>query len=378
MGAVLDLIGIPVDLPDVVHAHGCTLTTADGRTLLDWEAGVWCLPLGHSHPEVAAAVQQSLSTVGHVGYRYSSPVVDRALRGLCEVLGMPNGRALLLTSGSEAVDLAVRTAAAVTGRDGFIRQTGHYLSASGGAGVPAWGRWTTTDELDALGPDERREHLAGVAAIVLEPGNASGLVQLPDGPRLRTLVAQVRQAGGLVVVDEVTTGFGRTGRWFGFEHDEITPDLVAVGKGCGNGFPVAALAVTAQVAERAVAVGFRHAQSHQNDVLGAHVLATVLDVMTRDALVERSARAGERLRAGLEQVAARTGRLHRVRGRGLLCAVDVADGTSAAQLQTDLRAVGHLVGAHDGRGVIRLYPPLVVTDEQIDALLSDLAAVLVR
>lgn len=363
---LLDTVGADVVLPDVVHAAGCVLRTRDGRELVDLEAGVWCTALGHGHPAVAAALQSLAGAPAHTGYRYSHPVVQQAARRLCEVAGLPGGRALLLASGSEAVELSIRIAGAVTGRSRYVRLGGHYLAAYGAAVDDA--RWTTTDELLALEPAARSALLDQVAAFVLEPGNATGLVRLPDPAHVQQVAAEVRAHGGLLVTDEVTTGFGRTGRWFGAEHLGVVPDLVAVGKGCGNGYPVSAVVASGPVAAALGRTGLRYAQSHQNDPAGAAVVLAVIDAIGDEDLLTRAHERGGRLRAGLRSLEA-SGAVSDVRGVGLLCAFDVPPGT-APTVQAALLDAGYLVGANAVHDTIRVYPPLVVSEPQVDGFVE--------
>jgi acetylornithine/N-succinyldiaminopimelate aminotransferase len=370
MDAVLDTTGTPLVLPEVVAAAGCTVRTADGRTLLDLESGVWCTNLGHGHPAVAEAL--AATGAPHVGYRWSSPVVPAAAARLADLCGLPDGKALLLASGSEAVELGVRIAATVTGRSRFLRLGGHYLSAYGRAGVPSDGRWLTTEDLDLLDAPARAAALAEVAAFVVEPGNASGLVRLPDADRVRALAAEVRAAGGLVVADEVTTGFGRTGAWLGVEHLDLVPDVVALGKGCGNGYPVSAVVVSAPVAADVERSGLRYAQSHQNDPAGAAVVLAVVAAVEQGDLLRHARERGAELLAGLHDLAARTPALRDPRGRGLMCAVGVAPGT-AAQVQAAMLERGFLIGANAAHDTLRLYPPLVISATEVASVLLSLA-----
>ncbi|WP_066588829.1 aminotransferase class III-fold pyridoxal phosphate-dependent enzyme [Cellulomonas timonensis] len=373
--SLLPLSGLAVEVPDVVAGSGCVLQTTAGRDLVDFESGVWSANLGHGHPAVTAALVKQAVAVMHVGYRWSHPIVMRARARLCEVAGAPDGQAVLLASGSEAVELGLRIAASVTGRDGVLRFSGHYLSAYGAAGAPGTGRQVTVEEFDAMGGEERRDALARVGAVVLEPGNASGLVRLPDARQVARVVDEVRAAGGLLVVDEVTTGFGRTGRWFGFQHLDVRPDVVAVGKGAGNGYPVSAVVVTREIANRVECAGLRYAQSHQDDPLGAAVMLAVIEAIEAEGLLSATVDRGAQLTAGLARLAATGQGVRAVRGRGLMCAFDVAPGT-AAQAQASLLDSGYLVGANLAHDTIRVYPPLVVTPAQIDGFVSAVRAYL--
>jgi acetylornithine aminotransferase len=179
----------------------------------------------------------------------------------------------------------------------------------------------------------------------------------------------VRASGGLLVVDEVTTGFGRTGRWFGFEHLSVRPDVVAVGKAAGNGYPVSAVVVTSEVADRVERVGLRYAQSHQDDPLGAAVLLAVIETIEAEDLLLAAATRGAQMLSGLAALAGPGRAVRTVRGRGLMCAFDVAPGT-AARAQSALLERGYLVGAHLAHDTIRVYPPLVVTAAQVDGFIE--------
>jgi acetylornithine/N-succinyldiaminopimelate aminotransferase len=186
-------------------------------------------------------------------------------------------------------------------------------------------------------------------------------------------VTAVREAGGLVVVDEVTTGFGRTGEWFGFQRYGVVPDIVAVGKGAGNGYPVSAATVSAETATRVDASEFRYAQSHQNDPLAAAVSAAVIGAMESEEVLVQAAERSTQLFAGLREIAAGSRAIAEIRGVGLMRAVEFANHTSAVDIQTQLREQGLLVGVHALTTMIRLYPPLVVSQRQLDEFLGALA-----
>lgn len=357
----------------VVRAAGAVVEDVSGRSWVDWESGVWCAGLGHNHPAVARAVSRRFTSVSHVGYRWSDPVVEEAAVRLAGIAGMDGGRVVFLSSGSEAVDLGIRIARTVTGRQQLARLGGNYLAAYGAAVEPGW------IDLDAEGGET--PDLSAVAAFVLEPGNASGTVRLPTAETVETAARRVQDAGGLVVVDEVTTGFGRTGRWFGFQHYDVRPDIVTVGKGAGNGYPVSAVVVTEDVA-RHLPPGFRYAQSHQDDPASAAVVLAVIQTMEDTGLIDRCAVLGRRLRAALREVADRTGHVTDVRGRGLMCALSLLPplegGVAAADAQRGLLDLGHLVGANATRNCLRLYPPFVIDDRHINELKAALVDILTK
>lgn len=370
VSSLLNPTGIELAVREVTRARGAVLEDAAGHRWVDWESGVWCAGLGHQHPGVVRAIGEQLAAVSHVGYRWSHRVVEEAAVRLAEVVGLPHGRVVFLSSGSEAVELAIRIARAVTGRERVARLSGHYLAAYGAALQPGW--------IEVI---EGSDALAGqqLAAFVLEPGNASGTVRLPGRAEVESFADHVQDQGGLLVVDEVTTGFGRTGEWFGYQHYDVTPDIVAVGKGAGNGYPVSAVVVREAVADR-LPPEFRYAQSHQDDPVAAAVVLAVIDAIRQGDLVARSAALGQRLRCELSTVADAAGAITEVRGRGLMCAVSLRSvddgGVEAVAVQQRLSGLGHLVGANAPNNCLRLYPPLVIEEEQISSLAAALARAL--
>lgn len=365
--------------PDIIKSEGCTLWDGAGRAYTDLEAGVWCAGLGHGHPAVAKALARQMEQVAHVGYRASHPVVEEAAGGVLEVLGMEGGQCLFLSAGSEAVEFALRAAQCLAGaeRPKVVYLEGYFLSAYGqGAARPA-GDWLALD----VGREDWRAALDGlpfeeIGVFVLEPGNASGLVRLPPKALVEALAEKVQAQGGLLVVDEVTTGMGRTGKWWGFEHYDVTPDIVACGKGLGNGYPVSCAALREGLAGALLAGGFRYAQSHQNDPLGCAVACAVLEEMRKEDLPQRANEMGRVLLGRLEALAETSGRISEVRGRGLLVALTLAEEAEAERVHRGLFERGFLVGVNAAANVLRLYPPLVITRETIDAFAEALAGVL--
>ncbi|MEW6758969.1 MAG: aminotransferase class III-fold pyridoxal phosphate-dependent enzyme, partial [Acidobacteriota bacterium] len=290
MDSILRCYGYEVLVRDLARASGCDLFDARGRRIVDLEAGVWCACLGHNHPRIAAAIRRQLEALTHVGYRTTAPIVEQAGAALLEALALKNGTCVFLSSGSEAVELTLLAAKGITGRSRLVTLEGTYLGAYGSSSRIPPDEWIAVPLTDcSLCLDDRLcpEHAAildalrldSVAGFAFEPGNASGLVKLPPAPFVRSLAARVKESGGLLVVDEVTTGFGRTGTWFGLEHYGLIPDAVAVGKGLGNGYPVSAAAFSAETSEALRSLGFRYAQSHQDDPLGCAVAAEVIAVL---------------------------------------------------------------------------------------------------
>jgi acetylornithine aminotransferase len=218
-----------------------------------------------------------------------------------------------------------------------------------------------------------------IGGFVFEPGNAHGLVKLPPRQLVQTLVNLVKQRSGLVVVNEITTGIGRTGAWFGFQHYEIQPDVVAVGKGLGNGYPVSAIAMSHDVADRLENSAFRYVQSHQNDPLGCAVASQVLTVIRDDGLIERSERIGTHFLHELRHLGEQRDVVKEVRGRGLMIAMEFEGhdkGFSAASAYRKLLEGGFIVGYNPAANLLRFYPPLIIGEEDVTQLLESLEHVI--
>jgi acetylornithine aminotransferase len=259
----------------------------------------------------------------------------------------------------------------------MLRLDKHYLSAYG----------LTSDERNWVTLDPRAADAAAaydipfekIGVFVLEPGNASGTVNLPPAGLIKDIAEKVRSNGGWVVADEVTTGMGRTGKWFGSEHYSIKPDIVACGKGLGNGYPVSAVTISRRVFEKLRTSGFAYAQSHQNDPLGCAVAKAVIDTIRDEGLIDRSAARGMLLKEKLTALSNKYPCIKEVRGAGLMCAVEFGQGSNEAGL-TDIHKklfeAGYIAGLKPSARLLRFYPPLIIPEELIESLADALDGIL--
>ncbi|MBN1824920.1 MAG: aspartate aminotransferase family protein [Candidatus Eisenbacteria bacterium] len=383
MDRLLWMPGHEVLVRDIVRAENASLYDSRGRRYVDLESGVWCASVGHGHPRVLRALREQAERIAHAGFSYAAPVVEEAAVEILSLLGMEGGRCVFLCSGSEAVEYGARSARMIAEKPLLMTMADSYFGAYGDATARGAGSWFDLDWFPcAVCPhdgdcSDRCERWASIpfdriGGFLFEPGSSSGLVRFPPRRLVQNIARAVREGGGLVLVNEVTTGIGRTGAWFGHEHYGIAPDVVAMGKGLGAGYPVSATAFSPVAAERLGGRDVPYAQSHQNDPLGAAVAREVIRLIREEGLVERGREIGAFLAHGLEEIRSRTDRIEEIRSRGLLIAVELRDGAGApftAGVHRELARRGFLAARRPGRNVLRIDPPLTIERADVEAFL---------
>jgi 4-aminobutyrate aminotransferase len=401
---LLPVVARGVEPVVVVSAKGRTVTAADGRTYLDCFSGISVVNAGHNHPRILAAAREQMEQLVHCcSYVYHVPVVGELAARLAEVV--PNGlkKSFLCNSGAEANEGALRLAKQATGRRevvalayGFHGRTIGTLSITGnsarkkhngpylpgvafgpapycyrcplGLTYPSCGVACA----ESLKEVVRLQTAGDVAALVAEPVLGEGGIITPP-PEYFAIAARIfHEDGALFVVDEVQTGFGRTGKLFGIEHFAgADPDIVTMAKGIASGFPLGAFSAREPVSE-AMQPGDHLSTFGGNPISCAAALAN-LAVIEEEGLVENAARQGEWLLAQCRRLQEMVPLIGDVRGRGLMIGLElVRDRGSkepAAQeakaLRAALRERGILVGVGGVFGnVLRLQPPLSITAEE--------------
>ena len=360
----------------VVRGEGCRVWDDEGRAYLDFGAGIAVVGLGHRHPAVTEATHAQLDRLWHASNLYWTEPMLRLAGLLSERLG--GGQAFFCNSGAEANEAALKVARKSTGRSRIVALEGGFHGRTYGAlsatGQP--GKWEGFGPLvpgfSFARPNEVESLEAAVApggelaAILLEPVlGEGGVLPLEEG-FVRAAAEIAREVGALLCVDEVQAGLGRTGTFFAYEQLGIEPDLVTLAKGLGNGLPIGALLVREGIAD-AIGPGDHGSTFGGNPVASAAACAVVEAI--DDALLENVAARGAQLSAGLEKLPG----VREVRGRGLLLA-GLLD-RDASPVVDECRARGLLV-LTAGPDVLRLLPPLVVTEAEVAEALGVLREVL--
>ena len=363
------------------HGSGSRLWDADGNQYLDLLSGLAVTSLGHAHPEVADAIAGQAMTLLHVsnlfGTEHNGPVaatLDRLIGG--------NGQVFFCNSGAEANEAAIKLARKFGGRGRHVVVSaygsfhGRTLATLHATGQPEKHEvfqplpegfrhvaWADADSLAAALDDS-------VAAVLLEPVQGEGGVNPATAEFFQAVRRLCDERGILMMVDEVQTGLGRTGEWFGFQHFGVRPDVVTMAKALGNGMPIGAC-----WADAAIAASFQpgdHATTYGGQPMATATARKVLEIMEREDVPGRATAAGARFSAQLGALDAVTA----VRGMGLLLAIELdidKVGHDAKTVAAELLASGVVVNAVTPTA-LRLAPSLLITDEEIDEAVDRIAA----
>ncbi len=376
------LRNLAMPLMQLVRGEGSSVWDSEGNRYLDFLSGIAVLSLGHAHPVFVEAVSSQAATLAHVSNYFSTPpqiALARTIKRLAET--GPEGRVYFCNSGTEANEAAFKLAR--LHGDGDRRRIltlnrsfhGRTMGALALTGQPALHEPfapmvpgvehidATIEALEAAIDDT-------VAALFVEPiQGEAGVLPLPQG-FLQAARELTERHGALLIIDEIQTGAGRTGAWFGFQHSGITPDAITLAKGLGGGFPIGAL-VTYGKASELFSPG-SHGSTFGGNPLATHVAGAVLGEIERAGLVRNAADRGIQMREAIEAIGSPL--VENVRGAGLLLGVALT-APVAKQVLAAAQAHGLIINA-PGEHILRIAPPLTIGDAEIAEFAQKLAAAL--
>jgi 4-aminobutyrate aminotransferase/(S)-3-amino-2-methylpropionate transaminase len=392
----------------VVRAAGTRVWDADGREYLDFTSGIGVLNTGHRHPRVVRALQEQLERFTHTCFQVAmyEPYVELAAR-LSALMGSAPHKGVLFTTGAEATENAVKIARAFTRRTGVVAFSGGFhgrtlLSLTMTASSPAYRQnfgpfasdvyhtpfpdeyhgWTTERAVQALDQLFHTEVVPDhVAAVIIEPQQGEGGFVPAPAAFLQQLRDITSRHGIVLIADEIQTGFGRTGRMFGFQHAGIEPDLVTVAKSLAAGLPLSAVVGRAEIMDAPLAGGL--GGTYAGNPLGCAAALAVLDIFESEELVERATAIGAELRQALLSLQSQVAPIGDVRGLGCMLAMEFVkdratkepDADAAERVLAQARAGGLLLlkcGPY--KNVVRLLPPLTASDDEIQRGIAILSA----
>jgi acetylornithine aminotransferase len=368
------------------RGEGVFLIDADGKRYLDALAGVAVVSVGHCHPKLVQAITEQASKLIHTSNIFAITLQERLADRLCRLAGMDN--VFFCNSGCEANEAAIKLARLYGHKKGvevptiiategsFHGRTMATLTATGSRKVqagfePLLAGFARVPYDDVAAVRQVAANNKNVVAMLVEPITGEGGVYIPDPGYLRELRTICDQHGWLLMLDEVQTGIGRTGKWFGFQHAGVRPDVMPLAKGLGGGMPIGACLAAGPAAE--LFQPGKHGSTFGGNPLACAAALAVLDIMEQEGLIENAARTGDYLVGRLREELAGLSAVRQIRGRGLMIGIELD------------RACGELVPMALERGliinvtadnVVRLVPPLVFNLEHADLLLSTLAPLL--
>ncbi|MEV8527778.1 MULTISPECIES: acetylornithine transaminase [unclassified Streptomyces] len=363
----------------LVRGAGATVWDADGTQYADFVGGIAVNALGHAHPAVVQAVTQQIASLGHVSNLFvAEPPVALAER-LLQLFGRP-GRVYFCNSGAEANEAAFKIGR-LTGRTHMVATDGGFHGRTMGA-LALTGQPKKQEPFRPLPGDVTHVPYADAEAlraavteetalVVIEPIQGENGVVVPPAGYLKAAREITRATGTLLVLDEVQTGIGRTGTWFEYQqHEGVEPDIVTLAKGLGGGLPIGAAVAFGEAAEL-FGPGMHGTTFGGNPVACAAGLA-VIDTLSAEGALDQVKRIGEKLRDGIEALGHPL--VSHVRGAGLLLGI-VLNEPLAPQVQQAAQGAGFLVNA-PAPDVVRLMPPLIIGDAEVDAFVRALPGIL--
>ena len=371
-----------------VKGNGAYLQDDKGNQYLDALTGIAVCGLGHAHPKVAEALSEQGQTLVHTSNLYDIPHQTRLAERLCALSGMDN--AFFCNSGAEANEAAIKLARLKGNRAGnltpsvvvvegsFHGRTMATLTATGNRKVhagfePLLGGFVRApfDDIGAI--QAIADNNPGVVAVLVEPILGEGGIHIPDNGYLPALRKICDQQGWLLMLDEVQTGNARTGEYFAYQHSNCLPDIVTTAKGLGNGVPIGVCLARGEAA--ALFVPGNHGSTFGGNPLACAAAHAVLDVIEEEDICGQAKLQGQRIVDGLRTALAGNNSVTEVRGLGMMIAVELNN--DAPSLVSDALEDGLLINVTQGN-IVRLLPPLNLSNEEADELVSKLATLLNR
>jgi acetylornithine aminotransferase len=367
------------------RGEGAWLYDTAGRKYLDALSGVAVCGLGHAHPAIAKAICDQAGTLLHTSNWYEVPLQAELAERLCRKAGMDN--AFFCNSGAEANEAAIKLArlyghekkilnpTIIVTESSFHGRTLATLSATGNRKIqagfePLVSGFSRVPYNDLAAVRAVAEHNKDVVAVLVEPITGEGGVSIPDAGYLKGLRQICDERGWLLMLDEIQTGMCRTGRWFAFEHEGIKPDVLSLAKGLGNGVPIGACLTRGPAAQ--VFKPGSHASTFSGNPLVCRVGLTVMELLETGKYEKRAAELGARIVTSLQRALRGLAGVQDIRGQGLMLAVELD--RPCKEILTLALDRGLLLNVTADR-VVRLLPPLILTDAEADQIVAGVTEV---
>lgn len=354
------------------HGKGCYLYGTDGREYLDLVAGIAVNALGYAHPDWVAAVQAQVARMTHVSNLYYVQEQAELAERVASITPGDLDRCLFVNSGAEANEGALKLAVRYTGRgkimaaiDGFHGRTSAAMGATGQKSIQASFEPLIADAYDYFPYGDleavKEKMTRDTAALIVEPIQGESGVHTASAEFFKGVRDLCTDNGTMMIVDEVQTGIGRTGEWYGIQNFGVVPDIITMAKALGGGTPIGAVCSTDEISK--VMTPGTHGTTFGGNPLVCAAGCAVLDIMKRDNIVPHVKDIGARWMADLKAIDSPM--IKEVRGYGLIIGIQMDSSETASKVQSYCRENGVLINVAHG-GTIRLIPPLILEDSQKD------------
>ncbi|MCE5206166.1 MAG: aspartate aminotransferase family protein [Porphyromonadaceae bacterium] len=355
-----------------VRAEGCRVWDKEGKEYLDFYGGHAVISIGHSHPAYVKAIQQQVAKIGFYSNSVLNSLQGELARRLGEQSGYPDYSLFLCNSGAEANENALKLASFHTGKrrviafkEAFHGRTSGAVAVTDNPAIQSpfnHGHEVVFVPLNDINAVTNEIEKGDVAALLIEGIQGVAGIYVPDALFLQQLSAVCKAHGVVLILDEIQSGYGRTGQFFAHQQSGIKPDLITMAKGMGNGFPIGGVLISPHFEAKKGMLGTTFGGNH----LACTAAIAVLDVMKEEALVENAARMGSFLTERLGEVKG----IKEVRGRGLMLGIEFLP--EHATVRNQLLFKSHIFTGGAKNNVMRLLPPLSISESEIDSFIGEL------
>ncbi len=375
---------------EVERAEGCTITDRSGKKYLDFISGIGVANIGHAHPAVVKAITDQAARYLHVmvyGESIQAPQV-RLARRLADVVPSPLSVTYFTNSGTEAVEGALKTAKKYTGRKKLVAFMGSFHGDTHGS-LSVTGRNVYQKPFRPLLPNvtflpfNRSKRLKAIdrhtAAVIVEPIQSEGGVNVPDDNFLPALRDRCDETGALLIFDEVMTGLGRTGKLFACQHWKVVPDILVLAKALGGGMPLGAFISRPEIMKTlSEDPPLSHVTTFGGHPVSCAAGLAALDFLLKENLPERAERLGQYIMDRLKKLPKIAG-VKEVRGKGLLIGLELTNAKLTERFVLHCREAGLILGwTLHSNTVVRLAPPLVISEDAINKGIENIRAALMK
>ncbi|WP_116108423.1 aspartate aminotransferase family protein [Lewinella sp. IMCC34191] len=359
-----------------VRGEGAYVFTEDGTRYLDCYGGHAVISIGHAHPHYVKMISEQVAKLGFYSNSVENPLQQELADKLGKLSGLDDYQLFLVSSGAEANENALKLASFRTGRNrviafkgGFHGRTSAAVNATDNEAIKApinRNYPVTFLEINDLGAVAQELEKGDVAAVIIEGIQGIGGIHVPDADYLEALPDLCHDNGALLILDEVQSGYGRSGKFFAFQHSKVRPDIISMAKGMGNGFPIGGVLIAPEIEAKSGMLGTTFGGSHLACAAGI----AVLDVIEEEGLLNNAVEQGNYLMQAMRE----TGVFSEVRGHGLMIGLQLEEpiGPLRKKLLFEHRV---FTGSAKDPNTIRLLPPLNFTREQCDRVVEAFTAV---